>query len=310
MQAVTVDREKYIGGSDIPIIMGISPFKSRFDLLLEKAGLKENDFSGNEYTEYGNIMEPKIRQYINETLGKNFKEGKHIDRDIRCHTDGIDNTSVLEIKTTSQIHEDVDDYKVYLVQLLFYMFYTGRKSGLLAVYHRPDDFSEEFDIKRLQLFMVNIDNYNELLEQINEAVEKFRQDLIKVKENPFITEQELMPTDLTELSNKVLQLENELKVYDNLKKQYDTFKEQLRQAMINNNVKKWTTPNNTQITLVADSPDKEVEVEYYDEDMFIREHMELHERYHNTLAAYKETRIEVKKGRKGYVKITPPKEEE
>ena len=57
MQAVTVDREKYIGGSDIPIIMGISPFKSRFDLLLEKAGLKENDFTGNEYTEYGNKLE-------------------------------------------------------------------------------------------------------------------------------------------------------------------------------------------------------------------------------------------------------------
>ena len=50
---VTIDRDKYIGGSDIPIIMGISPFKSRFDLLLEKAGYLENDFKGNEYTEYG-----------------------------------------------------------------------------------------------------------------------------------------------------------------------------------------------------------------------------------------------------------------
>ena len=309
MQAVTVDREKYIGGSDIPIIMGISAFKSRFDLLLEKAGIKEDTFEGNQYTEYGNVMEPKIRQYINETLGKKFVEGKHIDGDIRCHTDGIDSTSVLEIKTTSKVYDSVDEYKVYLVQLLFYMFYTGRKSGVLAVYRRPEDFSEEFDMKRLQLFMVNIDNYVELIQQINDAVHLFKIDLAKVKANPFITEQELMPVNITELSNKVLQLENELKVYDNLKKQYDTFKEQLRQAMIDNNVKKWTTPNNTQITLVADSPDKEVEVEYYDEDKFIQEHTELHERYHNTLAMYKETKIEVKKGRKGYVKITPPKEE-
>ena len=66
MQAVTVDRDKYIGGSDIPIIMGISSFKTRFDLLLEKAGIKENDFAGNKYTEYGNVMEPKIRNFINE----------------------------------------------------------------------------------------------------------------------------------------------------------------------------------------------------------------------------------------------------
>ena len=42
-KSVKEDREKYIGGSDIPIIMGISPFKSRFDLLLEKAELKDND---------------------------------------------------------------------------------------------------------------------------------------------------------------------------------------------------------------------------------------------------------------------------
>ena len=66
MQNVKVDRDKYIGGSDIPIIMGISQFKTRFELLLEKAGLKENTFDGNEYTEYGNIMEPKIRDYINK----------------------------------------------------------------------------------------------------------------------------------------------------------------------------------------------------------------------------------------------------
>lgn len=298
MQAVTVDREKYIGGSDIPIIMGISPFKSRFDLLLEKAGLKENDFEGNNYTEYGNVMEPKIRDYINETLGKKFKEGKHIDGDIRCHTDGIDSTSVLEIKTTSQIHEDVDDYRVYLVQLLFYMFHTGRNSGVLAVYHRPEDFNEEFDMKRLQLFMINIDNYVELIQQINDAVHQFKIDLAKVKENPFITEQELIPTDLTELSNKVLQLENELKVYENLKKQYDTFKEQLRQTMLNNNVKKWTTPNNTQITLILDSPDKEVMK--FNEDKFKEENEDIYNKYLET---------KVQKGRKGSVRITPPKEE-
>ena len=41
---VTIDRDKYIGGSDIPIIMGISSFKTRWDLLLEKAGLKEDTF--------------------------------------------------------------------------------------------------------------------------------------------------------------------------------------------------------------------------------------------------------------------------
>ena len=82
MQDVKVDREKYIGGSDIPIIMGISHFKTRFDLLLEKAKLKENDFDGNDYTEYGNTMEPKIRQYINVLFKRDFKEDKLIKDDV------------------------------------------------------------------------------------------------------------------------------------------------------------------------------------------------------------------------------------
>ena len=34
--SVKQDRQKYIGGSDIPAIMGISPFTTRYDLLLYK----------------------------------------------------------------------------------------------------------------------------------------------------------------------------------------------------------------------------------------------------------------------------------
>ena len=35
---VTIDRDKYIGGSDVPAIMGLSSFRTRWQLLLEKAG--------------------------------------------------------------------------------------------------------------------------------------------------------------------------------------------------------------------------------------------------------------------------------
>ena len=118
MQNVTDNRHLYIGGSDIPIIMGISSFKKRFDLLLEKAQLKENEFQGNAYTEYGNVLEPKIRDYINESEKNKFLEDKVIKEDLRYHSDGFNGKVVLEIKTTSQIHNSVDEYKVYLVQNL------------------------------------------------------------------------------------------------------------------------------------------------------------------------------------------------
>lgn len=83
MQDVRTDRNKYVGGSDIPTIMNINPFKKRFDLLLEKAELLENEFEGNIYTEYGNVLEPKIREYINKLKNTNYIEYKKIDGNIR-----------------------------------------------------------------------------------------------------------------------------------------------------------------------------------------------------------------------------------
>ena len=299
MQNVTIDRHKYIGGSDIPIIMGISTFKSRFDLLLEKAELKDNDFDGNSYTEYGNVMEEKIREHINSlAIYSDFEEDMKIVDDIRCHVDGFNGSEILEIKTTSKVYGNVNDYKVYLVQLLFYMANYNVKDGVLAVYNRPEDFNEEFDADRLQIFYINIDDYTGLVEQINKAVDQFRIDLQKVKDNPLITEEELMPTDLTELSNKVLELENQLAAYNELVKQRDMFKEKLHIVMTDKGVKNWRTPNGILISNVLDGEDKEVQK--FNESKFAKENAELYENYLET---------KVQKGRKGSVRFTFPKEE-
>lgn len=296
--SVSQDRERFIGGSDIAIIMGISQFKTRFDLLLEKAGLQENEFNGNEYTEYGNVLEPKIRNYINKQglSKKPYREDKKIIDDIRCHVDGFNGETVLEIKTTSQIHKTVDEYKTYLVQLLFYMQHMNVERGLLAVYERPKNFSERFDSKRLQTFYIDINNYKDLLEKINSAVDQFRIDLAKLKENPMLSEEDLVPVDLTELANQLAAVENQLVMYDELTKQQKELKAQLKSAMEKNNVKKWTTNNGIQITLVADGVDKEVEK--FNEKKFKEENEETYKKY---LEMY------MQKGKSGYVKITVPK---
>ena len=312
MQNVTIDRHKYIGGSDIPVIMGISPFKSRFDLLLEKAQLKENDFEGNVYTEYGNILEPQIRDYINNSgvYRRPFKEDKVIIDDLRYHSDGFNGSCVLEIKTTSQIHKEVDDYKIYLVQLLFGMQMHNVDKGLLAVYYREEKWDEsmqeyvfdyEFKDKYLTTYAIDICNYKDLLEQINAAVEQFRIDLAKVKENPLITEEELQPTDIISLSNKVVELENQLASFKEIEKQYKSVKQELFEAMEKYNVKKWTTNNGVQITKVDGTENKTVKVDKFNETKFKEENEELYKKYIEEIE-------EIKKGRSGYVKITLPKE--
>lgn len=301
-ETVKQDRDKYIGGSDIPVIMNLSPYKTRFDLLLEKAGYKEDDFDGNIYTEYGNVMEPKIREYINgiRTDGTKFTEGMHIYDDIRIHTDGETAGSILEIKTTSHIYDTVDDYQIYLVQLLFYMKATGAEYGTLAVYERPEDFDEDFDVTRLHIYNIFIDDYLGMVDQIMDAVDNFRVDLQKVKEDPFIEESALLPQDITSITQRILMFEDQLQAMKVIEQKIKDEKENLKTAMEKAGVKSWETPNHYKITLVNDTEDKEVEEVYFDID-------DLKEQQPDVYQKYEKTRTATKKGRKGYVKITAPK---
>lgn len=193
--SVKENRQNYLGGSDLVALLGISPYKTRFELLQEKAGLKPIEDVENEYTTYGNTLEPLIRNYVNENFGKNYREDKlEIENDvlsIRCHFDGIYRQSILEIKTTGTLKKTIEDYKGYLVQLLFYMINAKKDKGMLCVYKRDKDFNEVFNSNNLQIFLIDIDNFKNLVWEIETEVERFRNDLKKLKENPFLTEEEL-----------------------------------------------------------------------------------------------------------------------
>ena len=313
-ESVSKDREKFIGGSDIPIIMELSPFKSRFDLLLEKAGYKKNDFDGNVFTEYGNTMESKIRDYVNTITGEALLEGKHImdvPKDwnehpngmrIRCHTDGECCDTILEIKTTSQIFDSLDDYQVYLVQILFYMAMTGKETGLLAVYKRPDDMDETFNADNLQIWEIHMTDHHALLDDIKNAVSRFLDDLQKVKSNPFITEDELLPAEIPEITKRIIAFEQQVSRMKELEKKIKDEKDRLKTAMERAGVKKWETPNGYKITLIPDSDDKVEQEESFNAERFMAEHPELVEQY-------TETKDVIKKGKKGFVRITAPKED-
>ncbi|MCI9434741.1 MAG: hypothetical protein HFI86_05685 [Bacilli bacterium] len=316
MQNVKVDRDKYVGGSDIPIIMNISPFKTRWELLQEKAGLIKNEFTGNQYTEYGNVLEPKIRDFINKDLKDKFVEGKDIIDDIRCHTDGINKIMVLEIKTTSQIHKTLEEYKVYLVQLLFYMKYTKRKKGKLAVYERPENFDETFDESRLTIYDIDIKDYKDLLEEIDLAVDDFRNDLRRIKENPFLTEADLEPKDLIEIAKKLEEIETKLSGYDEIVKKRDDLKTQLKDKLDEIGKKQFKT-SNYKFTRVADGKDTIIEI--FDEDKFKEINEKLYKEYSHEevsiifdLDKFKEEHekeakkyitTSVKKGKAGYLKM-------
>lgn len=297
MQDVTKDRDKYIGGSDIAAILGISKFKTRWQLLKEKAGIEYSDFTGNAYTEYGNVMEDKIRQCVSIIENMEFVEDKVIEGDMRYHADGVSHykQTVLEIKTTSTIHEDVDEYDYYLCQLLIGMEMYGYENGILAVYERPEDFSEVFDKGRMTMFKVKLSDYTMWLEYIHSEIDRFRDDWARLKENPFTTEEELQPKEVVDIATKVINLEAQLTLFEEIEAELKEAKAELKENMEKYHVKKWETPSGIKITLVPDAEPttkKEFNAKQFKED-----NPELYDKYCDEVT---------KKGKAGYVKITTP----
>ena len=292
---VSIDRDKYIGGSDLPVIMGISPFTKRFQLLLEKAGLKERDFHGNKYTEYGHIIEPQIRAYINLCYSPEFRPSRVIDGDLRLHTDGFNGECVLEIKSTSDIHPTVDGYRIYLVQLVKYMEKHKVTKGILAVYERPEDFSTEFDPLRLQVFEIALDDYKSLLAKVNSEIDRFRADLERLKENPLLTEQDFLPVGegMVALSNKIVAFEKQLAAMKEIEQKCKEAKQTLFNEMVKHDIKTWTTPNGTKITRV-DAVEGSTKTEF-DAAAFKKENPDTYKLY---------LREKKTSGRAGYVKVT------
>lgn len=299
---VTIDRHLYIGGSDIKTIMNLDSFKTRYQLLLEKAQLVNVEEVDNEYTRDGHINEDLIRDYYNKTIFKDdpLEETQTFSEDkvYRYNADGQNTQIVWECKrvgenTYNAINSPKDkECKKYLVQLLKGMELNYKEKGLLTISLRNGNFDES-KVNELKEFEIDINDYKELLGEINEAVEQFRKDLEKIKANPFLTEEDLVPQDLSKIAHEVITLENQLKNYDIIKKQYEDLRTILHEEMTKAGKKNWEMPNGTLITNVLDGEDTIKKV--FDEKKFKEENQEQYEKY---------LIDKVTKGKKGYVKIT------
>lgn len=196
-ETVVVDRKDYIGGSDIPVIMGIDTrFETAYGLARKKAGLDEFTYSSSVFAEYGDLFEPKIREYVNNLYNANFTPACLLASNFRANTDGYDENlnGILEIKTNNG--KD-DQFKKYEVQMLFYMICYRKDYGILAEYSRGDDlkgimfdsatesgfreklplkFSKPFIKERIKLTYVpyNIEKAYNIMKSVWEFLEKVK----------------------------------------------------------------------------------------------------------------------------------------
>lgn len=242
---VTEKRTQYVGGSDVPVILGLSKYKTQFELAKEKAGIVQPDKSSNPYIQFGNKMEPLIRDYINTKNSLNFHPDTFINKDdmIRSNVDGIDleNKMLLEIKT----HGANPTERVYEAQMQLYFHQTDCDYGWLAMYHRPKNFDLEFD--RKNLVIKEIERDQGYIEKILDSIETFWIRVEYLKEKTDMTEQEYysIGNDIDKLVARVERFELQMLEFEEkaklIKAQQKDFREQLYQKMEENDIKKIDT---------------------------------------------------------------------
>lgn len=146
--------QKGIGGSDIGIILGINPYKSKFELWLEKTDQSEKPDINNQFMEWGNLLEPVIRKHFAKltgfrTIQNNFVLQHDIHDFMIANIDGnvqdpaFSGLGILEIKTTSA-HNKKDWENGcpihYMAQLQWYLGVTDSEYGYICVLIGGNDF--------------------------------------------------------------------------------------------------------------------------------------------------------------------------
>lgn len=175
---VETNRHLYIGGSDLPSILRLNKQygKSLISFAKEKLKIIPNSFNGNEYTRYGQFIEPLVRDYVNAMYGYAFVEDSKIDKSrmYRGNCDGIDNDKkiLLEVKSCGAKL----NVKMYEPQCQFYMEIFDIEELLLVGYKRPSDFYSgiTYDIDNsAEFFDLSFDESNIVIYKLKRNREMF-----------------------------------------------------------------------------------------------------------------------------------------
>lgn len=155
-----IDRRLGIGGSDMPIIMGLSSYKTPYQLYLEKIGEIESsqDMTDSQY--WGNNLEAVIRDEFKKRNNVQVQTPDTIVHPfhdfLRANIDGFipEWNAVLEVKCASSFManewgEDGSDVipMQYIIQVAHYCAVTNADFAYIAVLIGGNDY-REFKYKR------------------------------------------------------------------------------------------------------------------------------------------------------------------
>ena len=137
-------RTQGIGGSDVSIIAGINPYKSIYQLWLEKTGQIEPKQTESEFAHFGTLLEPIVRREFMDRTGLKVRQKFMILQSeefpfMLADVDGIIKENgervIFEAKTASAYKQDVWEDGVpagYILQVQHYMAVTEAKKAYVA----------------------------------------------------------------------------------------------------------------------------------------------------------------------------------
>jgi len=167
-QDFSVDRTKYIGGSDVGAILGLSKFRSPLEVWMEKTG-KEVPIKDSLPLRFGSFAESFIADEYAKATGQTLVQDQsthihpehsfmsaHIDRFVLEDSKSAAPSKILECKTANPFSQqewgEVGTDQVpmsYLCQCIWYMAITNLEKADLAVLFGNSDF-RIYEIRRDQ----------------------------------------------------------------------------------------------------------------------------------------------------------------
>ena len=161
-------RRTGIGGSDVAAVLGISPWKTQYQLWEEKTGRAVKPFDdNNDRLRFGNLLENVVACEFSRRRGLKVQRRNELFRhpDYPMLIGNIDRRvvggGVLEIKTADkntrhlwgdETTDQVPEY--YLVQLMHYLYVLGQQMGFFAVLiggNEYRDYEIPFDAELAEL---------------------------------------------------------------------------------------------------------------------------------------------------------------
>lgn len=139
------ERRQGICGSDAAIILGLNKYRSVLHLWKDKTGQLPIEEVENEYTHFGNVMEPIIKKEFTKRTGLKVRAKNAILQSVEyefmlADVDGLvkeedGSVSLFEAKTASEYKKTIWEKGVpeeYLAQVQHYLCVTGLKKAYVC----------------------------------------------------------------------------------------------------------------------------------------------------------------------------------